>query len=237
MKSTCYFKFILFIGLFFGLNLTSFAQIFNWYSDGFAYNQTNYFNIDGSGIDIEVSGMGLGIPEWGGPYVDWVKLGIDDNGMNNVQHIYTIKFSQTVDVAFEIGNINWDTVGLFCYNDQLVIPNAQIVHSSMITSNFDTIFASWGEASSTGWVSLKYLGIDSLVVIHGEGANCNPGHIFISPLIINGNRLDIAENEKISTKKLIRIVDVMGNDIAVQANKLLIYIYSDGSTEKVFIKE
>jgi hypothetical protein len=39
------------------------------------------------------------------------------------------------------------------------------------------------------------------------------------------------------TKQLIRVSDLMGRETVVQPNKLLIYTYSDGSKEKIFIYE
>jgi hypothetical protein len=39
------------------------------------------------------------------------------------------------------------------------------------------------------------------------------------------------------TKQLIRVSDLMGRETVVQPNQLLIYTYSDGSKEKIFIYE
>ena len=39
----------------------------------------------------------------------------------------------------------------------------------------------------------------------------------------------------INNKSLIKVVDVLGREIAIEANKLLLYIYSDGTIEKKYI--
>lgn len=196
-------------------------------------------DIDGSGINMEVSGMTTGstMQEPGWPNYDWVKVGINDMIANGIQHTYVIKFSETVDVEFRIENINRDTALFSCYNDRLVIPGATILGSSYVQIVNDTIYAPWDNIEPAGWLHLKYVGIDSLTIIHGEGANCDPGYLLISPLIINGNFLSVQNHEMSNTKKVIRITDIMGNECEDQPNKLLIYIYNDGSTEKVFRHE
>ncbi|MBD3635701.1 MAG: hypothetical protein HUJ25_00005 [Crocinitomicaceae bacterium] len=47
----------------------------------------------------------------------------------------------------------------------------------------------------------------------------------------------IGEEQSSSSKKLIKIVDLLGRESEVVPNKILIYIYSDGSTEKVILQE
>lgn len=37
-----------------------------------------------------------------------------------------------------------------------------------------------------------------------------------------------------SEKEIVKIVDLMGRQTEIRSNEILIYIYSDGSTEKVF---
>ena len=41
------------------------------------------------------------------------------------------------------------------------------------------------------------------------------------------------ENEK----QLLRVIDFMGRETTIESNKLLFYLYNDGSIEKVFIAE
>ena len=44
-------------------------------------------------------------------------------------------------------------------------------------------------------------------------------------------------NELTTSKKLIQIIDILGRETSYKANKTLIYVYDNGSTEKVFIIE
>ena len=44
-------------------------------------------------------------------------------------------------------------------------------------------------------------------------------------------------NEYTSTKTLIKMFDIMGRETTHKPNTLLIYLYDDGSTEKVLTKE
>lgn len=49
--------------------------------------------------------------------------------------------------------------------------------------------------------------------------------------------LSLDENSSANEKKLVGIYDVFGREIQIQSNTLLIYLYSDGTTEKVMILE
>ena len=48
--------------------------------------------------------------------------------------------------------------------------------------------------------------------------------------------VDVTGIEEITlgTKELVRVVDLMGREITPQKNRVLIYIYSDGTTERIF---
>lgn len=233
MKQSKSYKLYLTFVIFILIHNSSKSQIFNWYQDGFYFNQTSYSNIDGSGINLEMTGMETGLAESNGQYQDWLKVGIDDNGVNGVQHIYKIKFSETVNVEFHIENINRDTSGM-CYNDRLIIPGAIVLGSYSVNIANDTIYAPWDSLAPAGWLHLKYVGVDSLTIIHGEGVGCNPGHLFFSPLVINDNVIGLQSLESEKSNRLIRIVDVMGKETQEHSNELLFYIYEDGTIRKVF---
>ena len=36
------------------------------------------------------------------------------------------------------------------------------------------------------------------------------------------------------TKELVKVVDLMGREVSPQKNMVLIYVYSDGTTERIF---
>lgn len=69
-------------------------------------------------------------------------------------------------------------------------------------------------------ITLYELGYSNNEIYAGEG----------SPNVSIG---ELAPTEK----KLLKIVDIMGRDVDPKPNTLLLYIYSDGSTEKVFSVE
>ena len=57
--------------------------------------------------------------------------------------------------------------------------------------------------------------------------NNNPGVDLNTPTALN--------NFVLENKRLIKIVDLLGRKTAIEANKLLLYIYSDGTIEKKYI--
>lgn len=176
----------LIIILFLSLNGSSilYSQIFDWGRDCFKYNETLYSNVDNSGIDIEILGM-----EYGSSYNgNWLFIGINNNVNSGYQHHYEIRFSETVSLEFMIQNINRDTAGYLCYNDQLILHGnySILLSSSNLTFSGDTVFAPWGSnPNDAGFIKLRYENIDTLIIQHGEGSGCNPGYLYISPLTIN----------------------------------------------------
>ena len=56
--------------------------------------------------------------------------------------------------------------------------------------------------------------------------NNNPGIDLNTPTAIN--------NFVLEKKKLIKVVDLLGRETAIEVNKLLLYIYSDGTIEKKY---
>lgn len=71
----------------------------------------------------------------------------------------------------------------------------------------------------------------SLQVTDG-GASCAYAALVADKMIIS-NVTGIEENH-MQDKTVVDILDFMGRKIEYKPNTLLIYIYSDGSTEKVF---
>lgn len=188
------FSYCLLLLLFF-LSSKSYAQIFHWLDDGFMPYVTDYPNIDSSGIDLEIYNMYTGSPSGGEHYKNWIIVGINNGADENIQHNYIFKFSEPVDVEFQIENINRDTVGGFHYNDQLILHNDPIiVDSSYVKIVGDTVFGLWGsDPSIAGSLHLRYESVDSIVIQHGKGDIHNPGFIKFSPLVINNNGWSISK--------------------------------------------
>ena len=51
------------------------------------------------------------------------------------------------------------------------------------------------------------------------------------------NSLKLDLNFDLEKKKLIKVVDLLGRETAIEVNKLLLYMYSDGTIEKKIIIE
>ncbi|MFT5820389.1 MAG: gliding motility-associated-like protein [Crocinitomix sp.] len=182
--------------IFFGSK--SYAQIFNWSDDGFMSNVTHYPNIDSSGIDLDIYNMQTGSPSGGEYYKNWIIVGINNGADEDIQHKYILKFSETVDVEFQIKNINRDTASGFLYNDQLILHNDPIiVDSSYVKIVGDTVFGLWGsDPNIAGFLHLRYENVDSIVIYHGTGEMYNPGYIKFSPLVINNNIWNISKKNE-----------------------------------------
>ena len=52
---------------------------------------------------------------------------------------------------------------------------------------------------------------------------------------VDQNAQTTVDNHFTDKKKLIKIIDLFGRETALEANKLLLYIYSDGTIEKKYI--
>ena len=66
--------------------------------------------------------------------------------------------------------------------------------------------------------------------LYDYALSLNPSSSII-PECMNSNSLDELSNKN---KELIKVVDILGRDVEEKPNCVLIYMYSDGSTEKIF---
>lgn len=66
--------------------------------------------------------------------------------------------------------------------------------------------------------------------LYDYASSLNPSSSII-PECMNSNSLDELSNKN---KELIKIVDTLGRDVVEKSNCVLIYMYSDGSTERIF---
>lgn len=103
--------------------------------------------------------------------------------------------------------------------------NAEVKISS--DANFNTILA-----SSTFVIPM----LDSMNHIYIANSNGNTGCVqqgFLDDYkVISGPTVNLVEI-KDTPKELVKVIDVMGIESTFQKNKILIYIYSDGSTKRV----
>ena len=54
---------------------------------------------------------------------------------------------------------------------------------------------------------------------------------------VDQNTQTAIDNHSVNNKSLIKIIDLLGRETAVEANKLLLYIYSDGTIDKKYISK
>ena len=120
-------------------------------------------------------------------------------------------------------NILLDTV--YCYNNNLNCINVANGNNTNIMDfsaennpNLTCI-----EVDDTAWATANWTSIDSQTSFNED---CNNDCSSTSGL-----------NELTASKNLIQILDLMGRETAFKPNTPLIYVYDDGSTEKVFTIE
>ena len=195
--------FVLFFFFIYSINVS--GQIFSWCDDGYVeYSGGGTFlDIDGSGIDLVVTGM-----EYDNCLVDSIMTpGINDQFMTSVVHNYGFSFSEPVDVGFKISNINQnDSLEPGCWEDYLILTGAPVLSNSVdISINGDTITPT--SSSGIASVLVRYNGVTSFTITHGNGIGCNPGYIWIHRLIINDNQ--IVGIDEPSPLKIIRLVNRM----------------------------
>jgi hypothetical protein len=112
------------------------------------------------------------------------------------------------------------------------------------TNPMDSLMVVWSVIDSMGMLMQNYP-----VYYPGLGMGCNELEFILYCFQKNTNIHSILMSSSINvafsgieelsghTKQLIRVTDLMGRETVVQSNKLLIYTYSDGSKEKIFIHE
>ena len=54
---------------------------------------------------------------------------------------------------------------------------------------------------------------------------------------VDQNTQTAIDNHSVNNKSLIKIIDLLGRETAIEANKLLLYIYSDGTIDKKYISK
>lgn len=120
----------------------------------------------------------------------------------------------------------WRNSCLF-YEKAINAQNAGAVAVVMI--NNDNTLVNWAPGAGGANVTIPFINItlsDGLAIVNAM--QNNPVVMFIG----NGSA-DVMELDQ-PDKTLIKIVDSMGRETEIKPNTLLFYVYSDGTTEKVF---
>jgi hypothetical protein len=131
-----------------------------------------------------------------------------------------------------------------CFLDFSSVDTAFISFMTFPTNPMDSLMVVWSVLDSTGMTMQIYP-----VFYPGLGMGCNELEFILYCFQKNTNIHSILMSSSINvafsgieelsghTKQLIRVSDLMGRETSVQSNQLLIYTYSDGSKEKIFIQE
>ena len=168
------------------------AQSFDWCDDGYSNGVSNYTDIDNSTIDIEILGLEneycsdiAGEPT--------ITTGINDLLSLGVQHEYTFKFSETVDVSFYIYNINKNEG----WNDRLVFTGSpNFYFSSAVTFGpGNVVYPPSGTLDYNGYLGVSFENVDSVSFTHGSGTYHNPGYIHIGSLVFGKSLAGIDQHE------------------------------------------
>ena len=131
-----------------------------------------------------------------------------------------------------------------CFLDFNSVDTAFISLITYPINPMDSLMVVWSVIDSTGMTMQIYP-----VFYPGLGMGCNELEFILYCFQKNTNIHSIVMSSSINvaysgieelsghTKQLIRVTDLMGRETRVQPNQLLIYTYSDGSKEKIFINE
>ncbi|MFT4602026.1 MAG: outer membrane protein OmpA-like peptidoglycan-associated protein [Arenicella sp.] len=215
-----------------GFNSHSFGQSFDWAEDGYKANSHGgkYYNVDDSGIDLQVVGLYRDRSFKG---QSTVKTGIINNVKGGVVHQYQFIFSEKVNLKFSIHDINFDTTTL-CFFDYLRFSH-QATFSNV--SGVDIIADSMVTPLKNGAVTLKFNEIDTLTIWHGMGRGCNPGFIGISPLVFSGSSKISEEKTKEKFKNILfdSAESRLGSSATKQLDLLLTFLEVNSSS-KIKIK-
>jgi hypothetical protein len=131
-----------------------------------------------------------------------------------------------------------------CFLDFSSVDTAFISLITYPTNPMDSLLVIWSVLDSTGMSMQNYA-----VYYPGLAMGCNELQFILycfqksstihTIVMTSSVSLAFSGIDELSgdTKQLIRVSNLMGRETVVQANKILIYTFSDGSKEKIFIYE
>lgn len=136
--------------------------------------------------------------------------------LNNWHHFVVINTSDSIRVYID-GQLEWNTTN-------------QFNNSPLVTNNLPLTFGKlpYSDINYPGNELFQYEGgLDEIGIWNRELSPSEIQDLYIS------TQLGLHTMSK-TPKELIKIVDLMGREVTPQKNKVLIYVYSDGTTERVF---
>lgn len=139
--------------------------------------------------------------------------------------LYSIDCSYNLLTALDV-SFNFDLAGLSCFNNNLMCLN--------LNTNNNMIITSFVAINNPNLACIK---VDDVTWANNNWSCCiDNGAYFSTNCPINCN-VGLEETMNIESKKLNRIIDVIGREVYPQNNTILIYEYNDGTIEKKVIIE
>lgn len=197
-----------------------------------------YYSTDGGSTWSELSTVGLSAHDW----IYTASIYVNNKILMNANA--TLPSSNAIYSSLDGENWNTSNNG---------IPNDFETLDFILIDN-NNIWAVGGVFGST-WTAGMYTSIDggvnwSLGTNTGmenhdfqyAGSKAFNNYLFCSAsaggsgtaIYRTSNTVSINENENIANRKIIKVIDIMGRETTPQKNKVLIYVYSDGTTERIF---
>jgi hypothetical protein len=175
---------------------------------------------------------------------------MDANGCNTTlcDSIVTQSMGDTL-VINSIGTCNspiatFTTTIEDCTINYNTVDSTYMTINSVINSGLDSILCVWYVVDTTGTYQtymVNYPMIDSTGCYNFQlVVYCYNKSMNYKTMVINQNEyLGFAGINELTfnNRELIRVVDMLGRDTKVQPNKILIYVYNDGSKEIKYINE
>jgi Leucine-rich repeat (LRR) protein len=118
---------------------------------------------------------------------------------------------------------------LLCYDNQLTCLN--VVNGNNINMNYS--FQFWAENNP----NLTCIEVDNVAFSTANWTNIDPQTSFSEDCNNDCSTSTVGLTELSTSKNLIQILDMMGRETSFKPNTSLIYVYDDGSAEKVFSVE
>lgn len=130
-----------------------------------------------------------------------------------------------------------------CLLDYNAVDTAYITNIILPTNILDSTLCTWSVVDTTGFItnySVYYTYMNSACYDLQLLLYCYQKSTNVKTIILTqGMYLEYADINVLSEskKQVVNVLDFLGRESEIQPNKLLIYTYSDGSKEKIFIYE
>ncbi len=122
---------------------------------------------------------------------------------------------------------------IFIYKS--LIDSVSVLNGGHLFDDFATLYPYWSSSQTPSVNDLR-----NAYAVYSSGFSLLRGKVLeykVRAVRAFSTSVDIENNTSISSKKVIKIVDLTGNRVSVTTNSILIFIYNDGSVEKKFIVE